>query len=106
MLEKVLRDVASWCWPYSAAKPFCVRVDVDRLACPLHHPMACNRQMRGHDFMSGTALSHHTVVGGGAFWGMRSPQAWILAGVVTVWTPMDASLGHGALGSGRFSLTW
>jgi hypothetical protein len=31
---------------------------------------------RGQGFLSGTALSHHAVVGGGAFLGMQSPQAW------------------------------
>jgi hypothetical protein len=43
MLEKVLRDVASLCWLYLAAKPPHVGVDVDGLAYPLHHPMAYMR---------------------------------------------------------------
>jgi hypothetical protein len=34
MPEKVLRDVASWCLLYFAAKPSHVRVDVDGLASP------------------------------------------------------------------------
>jgi hypothetical protein len=33
-------------WLYMAAKPSHVGVDVDGLACPLHRPTACNRQMR------------------------------------------------------------
>jgi hypothetical protein len=41
-LKKVLGDVASWCWLYFAAKPSHVGVDVDRLACPLHHPTVCS----------------------------------------------------------------
>jgi hypothetical protein len=47
MLEKVTRDVASLCWPYLVAKSSHVGVDVDGLACPLHRPMTCSRQMRG-----------------------------------------------------------
>jgi hypothetical protein len=44
---KVLGDVASWCRLYLVAKPSHMGVDVDGLAYPLHHPMACYRQMRG-----------------------------------------------------------
>jgi hypothetical protein len=47
--------------------------DVDGLACPLHHPMVCDRQMRGQCFLSGDALSRHVVVGGGTFLGMGTP---------------------------------
>jgi hypothetical protein len=32
---------------YLVAKPSHVGVDVDRLTCPLHRPMACGRQTRG-----------------------------------------------------------
>jgi hypothetical protein len=42
-------------------------VDVDELACPLKHPTACNRHTRLQSFLLGAALSHHVVVGGGAF---------------------------------------
>jgi hypothetical protein len=41
-------------------------VDVDGLACHLHHPMACG-QMRGQDFLSGVVLSCRVAVGGGTF---------------------------------------
>jgi hypothetical protein len=40
---------------------------VDRLACLLHHPMACSRQMMGQSFLPGAALSNHVAVCGGAF---------------------------------------
>jgi hypothetical protein len=63
----VPRDVASWHWLYLAAKLSHVGVDVDGLACPLHHPITCSRQMRGESFLSGTTLSHRVAVGGGAF---------------------------------------
>ncbi len=36
-------------------------VDVDRLACPLHHPTTYNRQMRGHGLLLGIVLSHHCI---------------------------------------------
>jgi hypothetical protein len=73
MLENVLRDVALWCWTYSATKPSHMRVDVDGLACPLHRPMACSRQMRGQGFMPGATLSRRAVVGDGAFPGDVKP---------------------------------
>jgi hypothetical protein len=47
MLEKVPRDVASRCSPYLVAEPSNTGVDVDRLACPQHHPMTSNYYMRG-----------------------------------------------------------
>jgi hypothetical protein len=40
---------------YLAAKLAHVRVDVDGLACPLHHPMMCGYQMRGQSFLLGAA---------------------------------------------------
>jgi hypothetical protein len=40
---------------------------VDRLSCPLHHPTACSHQSRGQIFLSGAALSHRAIVGGGTF---------------------------------------
>jgi hypothetical protein len=40
MLEKVPGDVASRCWSDLVAKSSHVRVDVDGLPCPLHHPTA------------------------------------------------------------------
>jgi hypothetical protein len=43
MLEKISRDVASWCWPCLVAKPSHMGVDVDGVACPLYCPMACSR---------------------------------------------------------------
>jgi hypothetical protein len=56
MPEMVLRDVASRRGFYLAAKRFYVGVDVDGLACPLHHPMT-SRQTRGQDLLSGVVLS-------------------------------------------------
>jgi hypothetical protein len=73
MLEKVLMDVTSWCWLYLAAKPSHVGADVDGLAYPLHHPMSYSHQTRGQGLLSGTALSHRAVVGGGAFLGDAKP---------------------------------
>jgi hypothetical protein len=65
MLRTILRDVASWCQIYLAAKPSLVVVNVDVLAYPMHHPTACNYQTKGQSFLSGDALSHHVAVGGG-----------------------------------------
>jgi hypothetical protein len=42
-------------------------IDVDGLACPLHHPTGCTRQTRGQGLLSGATLSHRAVVSGGAF---------------------------------------
>jgi hypothetical protein len=42
------------------AKPSHVVVNVDGLACPLHHPTVCGRQMRGQSFMSNVDLFHRT----------------------------------------------
>jgi hypothetical protein len=87
MLEEVVEDVASWCWLYLSTKPPHMGVDVDGLACPLHHHMACSHQTREQGFMSGTALSRQAAVGGGAFpWDVK-PQAWIIGGVLTIWVP-------------------
>jgi hypothetical protein len=44
------RDVASRRGFYLAAKRFYVGVDVDGLACPLHHPTT-SRQTRGQDLL-------------------------------------------------------
>jgi hypothetical protein len=86
MSMTVLGDVNSQHRLYLAAKPSHVGggVNVDGLTSSLHCPTACNHQMRGQSFQLGTALSHHTVVGGGAFLGMRNPQAWIFDGVLTI----------------------
>jgi hypothetical protein len=54
---------------YLTAKPSHIGIDVDGLACPLHCPMVCNHQTRGHNFLSGAALSRCAAVGGGAFSG-------------------------------------
>jgi hypothetical protein len=69
----VFGDVASRHRFYLAAKPSHVGVDVDGLACPLHRLMICIYQMRGHGFLSSTALSCCAVVGGGAFLGDAKP---------------------------------
>jgi hypothetical protein len=58
-LEKVLGVGAVKRWPYLVAKLFHMGVDVDGLACHLHHPMACNRQTGGHGFLLGAVLSRH-----------------------------------------------
>jgi hypothetical protein len=44
---------------YLAAKPTHVGVDVDGLACPLHYPMACGQQTKGHGLLPDVVLSHH-----------------------------------------------
>jgi hypothetical protein len=59
-----------------AAKSSLVGVNADRLACPLHRPMACSHQMRGWDFMSGAALAHHSVEGVGVSPGEAKPSDW------------------------------
>jgi hypothetical protein len=66
MLENVPGDVASRCWPDLLAKSSHMGVDVDGLAYPLLHPMACSHQMRGQGFLPSVVLSHHVAVGGGA----------------------------------------
>jgi hypothetical protein len=81
-LEKIPRDVASWCWLYLAAKPSYVEVDVAGLAFPLHLPTACSYQMRGHGFLSGTVLSHRAAVGGGALLGDVKPSSFDVGGGV------------------------
>jgi hypothetical protein len=62
MPKMILGDVIVLHWLYLAASPSHVGVDVDRLAYPLHCPMAYSRQMRGQSFLSGAALSHHAAV--------------------------------------------
>jgi hypothetical protein len=57
MLEKVLRVGAMRHWFYMAAKPPHMGIIVDRLACPLHRPMACSHQTRGQGLLPGGALS-------------------------------------------------
>jgi hypothetical protein len=73
MLEKVPAGIALRCWPYLVAKSSHTGVDVNGLACPLHHPMACSRQIRGQCFLPGTVLSRRAAVGGGAFLGDAKP---------------------------------
>jgi hypothetical protein len=57
MLEMVLGDVNSWHRTYLAAKPSHVGVNVDGLACPLHHPTSCIHQTRGQGFLSCVVFS-------------------------------------------------
>jgi hypothetical protein len=80
MLEKVPRDIASRCWPYLVAKSSHVGVDVNGLACPLHRPMSCSHQMRGHGFLPGAILSHRVVVGGGTLLGDAKPLGLDISG--------------------------
>jgi hypothetical protein len=56
-------DARDSCWRrcfavllYLAVKPAHMGVDVDGLVCPLHHPMSCDRQMRGHGLLLGVVL--------------------------------------------------
>jgi hypothetical protein len=73
---------------------------MDERSYPLHRPVGCSHQMMGQGFMSGAALSRCAMVGGHTFLRDASPPwAWLLAGVVTVWISMDASLGYGILSS-------
>jgi hypothetical protein len=67
MLGMAFGDVTSWRRLYLVARSSHVVVNVDRLACPLHHPMAYCHHMRGQGFLSGTVLSHHVAMGGGTF---------------------------------------
>jgi hypothetical protein len=73
MSKTVLGDIPSWHQLYLATSPSNVGVDVDGLACPLHHPMIYNHHTRGQGFLSGAALSHHAVVGGRALPGHAKP---------------------------------
>jgi hypothetical protein len=50
-----------------AANPSHVGVDVDGLACSLHHPMVCGHQTRGQSFLSDAVLSRRAIVSDGAF---------------------------------------
>jgi hypothetical protein len=75
-----------------ADMPSHVGVDMNGLASYLHRPMVCGRQTRGHSFLSSIDLSHHVTVGGGAFFGVRSPQVWIINVVSTIWVPMLLNL--------------
>jgi hypothetical protein len=54
--QKVLGDVASWCWLDLAAKPPHMGVNVDGLVCQLHCPTTYNRQTKGKGFLVGTIL--------------------------------------------------
>jgi hypothetical protein len=63
----VLVDIVMLHWLYLAAKASQVGVDVCGLACPLHCPMVFSHRTRGQSFLLDAAMSHHAVVGGGAF---------------------------------------
>jgi hypothetical protein len=77
---------------YLVAKPSHVGVDVDGLACSLHHPTACGWQTRGMCCLIGVVLSHPSAMGSGPFPGMRSPQVWIFDVVLTVRVPVRLNL--------------
>jgi hypothetical protein len=47
---------------YLATKPSHVGVDVDELACSLHHAMVCTCQRGGQFFLIGIAPSRHDAV--------------------------------------------
>jgi hypothetical protein len=59
MLKKVFGVGAVRRWFYLAAKPPHVGVGVDWLACPPHHHMTYNHQMRGHGLLPDGVLSCH-----------------------------------------------
>jgi hypothetical protein len=67
-------DIASRCRLYLAAKPYHVGVNVDGLACPLHHPTACNCQTRRQGFLYGVVLSHHHSGWWCLFGGCEAPE--------------------------------
>jgi hypothetical protein len=46
-------------WLYLVVKPSQVGADVDRLAYPLHHPVAHSRWTRGHGLLPGAVLYCH-----------------------------------------------
>jgi hypothetical protein len=81
----ILGDVASHHQLYLAAKPSHVGADMDGIACPQHRPIVYSHQTREQSFLSDAALSHHAALGGGAFSGMQSPQAWIFYAGLTIW---------------------
>jgi hypothetical protein len=80
----VLRDVTSWHRLYLAVKPSHVGVDVDGLAYPLLRPTVCSRQA-----LPCPIVLQWVVV---PFRGMRSPQAWIFDGGLTVCVPVLPNL--------------
>jgi hypothetical protein len=84
MSDTVLGDVIVLHWLYLAAKPFHVGVNVDKLAYPLHCPMTCGRQTRGHNSLSSVVFSHRATVDSGAFLGIVRPWDWIFDGVLIV----------------------
>jgi hypothetical protein len=88
MSEMVLGDVALWHRHYLAAKPSHAGIDADGLACPLHRSKVCSHLMR--DSASCQALPCPIVRQWALvpFWGVRSPRAWILEGVFTIWVPV------------------
>jgi hypothetical protein len=68
-------------WLYLVAKPSHVGVDVDGLACPLHHPMTCSHQTRGHGLLPGTVLSCHCSGRWCLFGGCEAPELGYLVRV-------------------------
>jgi hypothetical protein len=80
MLENIIRDTASQCWPLLFTKPSHVGVDVDRLACPLHYPTAFSHQTMGQGFLPGVILSRRAIVGGGALLGDTKPPGLDICG--------------------------
>jgi hypothetical protein len=70
-----LGDVVSWHQLYLAAKPSHVGVDVDRLAYPLHRPMAYYHQTRDQGFLSGTVMPCQVAMGGGVSPGGAKPPS-------------------------------
>jgi hypothetical protein len=66
-------------------KSGCYRVDVDGLACPLHHPMSCSHQTRRQGLLPGPVLSHRC-----SGWlrlpgGCEAPRLGYFCGELTIW---------------------
>jgi hypothetical protein len=75
-------------WLYLAAKSSYVGVDVDGLAYPLHHPMACNRQTREHGLSTRRCLVPSLQWAMLPFRGCEAPRVWIFGEELTTWVPV------------------
>jgi hypothetical protein len=59
---------------YLTAKPTHVRDNMDGIAYPLHHPMACGHQTRGQGLLPGVVLSRHYSGAVAPFNGCEAPR--------------------------------
>jgi hypothetical protein len=85
-----LGDVTLRCRIYLVAKPSHVGVDVDRLACPLHHSMACRRGVRTSCQMRSCPVVSQWAIA--PFRGMQSPKSLIFGAVLIVRVPVLSNL--------------